>query len=348
MIQSLRHRVRPHRRVPASSRSSRTSWLLLIHQIPPRPGYLRVKIWRRLQRIGAVPLKNSVYLLPDGEQAREDFEWIRREIKAGGGDASICGARFIEGLTDAQGAALFHAARDPDYAALVDEARRVRRRLGGPRRGTAPSTLAASAEVDRLRRRLADVEAIDFFTAPGRRKANRAIAELERESEARTRAVSPPARRAWSRHEVRGRTWVTRQHVHVDRMASAWLIRRFIDPKARFRFVPPAGHRPRLGEIRFDMFEAEFTHDGDHCTFEVLLRRFGLRDRALEADRRDRPRHRPQGRQVRPARHARDRAADRRDRPGAPGRCGTARAQRRRVRRALFVRARRALTDGGA
>ncbi len=65
-------------------------------------------------------------------------------------------------------------------------------------------------------------------------------------------------------------------------MASAWLIRRFIDPKARFRFVPPAGHRPRLGEIRFDMFEAEFTHDGDHCTFEVLLRRFGLRDRALE------------------------------------------------------------------
>jgi hypothetical protein len=270
----------------ASPKTPPASWLLLIHQIPPRPGYLRVKIWRRLQRLGAVSLKNSVYLLPDGEQGREDFEWIRREIKAGGGDASICGARFIEGLTDAQGAALFLAARNADYAALVDEAKRLRRRLGGKRGDAATATvgaatLAAAAAADRLRRRLADIAAIDFFDAPGRQRADRAIAELEREVEARTRPA-PSSRRTWSRPEVRGRTWVTRQDVHVDRMASAWLIRRFIDAKARFRFVPSRGYRPGRGEIRFDMFEAEFTHDGDLCTFEVLLRDFGFRDRALE------------------------------------------------------------------
>jgi hypothetical protein len=267
----------------ASPKTPPTSWLLLIHQIPPKPGYLRVKIWRRLQRLGAVPLKNSVYLLPDNEQAREDFEWIRREIKAGGGDASICGARFIEGLTDAQGAALFHAARDTDYAALVDEATRLRRNLGVAHRGAAGAvTVPAAAVVDRLRRRLVDIEAIDFLKAPGRQKAVRAIAELEREVDVRSRPVPSADRKKWSRPGVRGRTWVTRQGIHVDRMASAWLIRRFIDPKARFRFVPSRGHRPSRGEIRFDMFEAEFTHDGDLCTFEVLLRDFGFRDRALE------------------------------------------------------------------
>ena len=90
-------------------------WLLLIHQIPPKPDYLRVKIGRRLQRVGAVPVKNSVYVLPDGDQTYEDFQWIRREILAGGGDASICRAEFVDGLTSDEIRQAIRKARDADY-----------------------------------------------------------------------------------------------------------------------------------------------------------------------------------------------------------------------------------------
>src|SRR5947209_9328236 len=90
------------------------SWLLLIHQLPAKPAYFRVKIWRRLQGIGAVAVKNAVYALPAGDQAREDFQWLLAEIAEGGGEAVVCEARLIDGLTDQQVRALFDAARDAD------------------------------------------------------------------------------------------------------------------------------------------------------------------------------------------------------------------------------------------
>src|SRR6266446_4955532 len=105
------------------SQRSEAKWLLLIHQIPPKPDYFRVKIGRRLQRLGAAPIKNSVYVLPRSEQAYEDFEWVVREIVEGGGDASVCEARFVEGLSDAEVEALFNSAREADYTALAREAR---------------------------------------------------------------------------------------------------------------------------------------------------------------------------------------------------------------------------------
>ncbi|TAJ76699.1 ChrB protein, partial [bacterium] len=98
-------------------------WLLLIHQIPPKPNYFRVKIWRRLQRLGSVAIKNSVYVLPKSDSTYEDFQWVLREIMEGGGEASICEARFIDGISDAQVEALFHAAREADYNQLAEEAR---------------------------------------------------------------------------------------------------------------------------------------------------------------------------------------------------------------------------------
>jgi hypothetical protein len=250
-------------------------WLLLIHQIPPRPAYLRVKIGRRLQALGAAAIKNSVYALPRGEQAMEDFQWVRREIVTAGGEATLCEALFVEGHTDADVVALFTKARDADYAALAEEARALAR-AAQRRRGAdkvRPSLL-------RLRKRLADVIAIDFFGAPGREAVEGLLAGIE------ARPQNPPPAgpgKALSAAGYRGRVWVTRRGVHVDRIASAWLIRRFIDPKARFKFVAGGDHRPRPREARFDMFQAEFTHDGDHCTFEVLLRRFGIDDPALRA-----------------------------------------------------------------
>ena len=255
-------------------------WMLLIHQIPPRPAYLRVKTGRQLQRIGAVAIKNSVYALPRGDEAQEDLQWVRREVERGGGDASIVEARFVDGLSDEQVTALFQAAREADYRELAGEARQVG--AGLPRRGPPPDRRRAemAGQVARLRRRLGEIEAIDFFGAPGRKIVEGLVSSLEVRMKPQTDAAQP-AKPTLRPEEVRGRTWVTRSGIKVDRMASAWLIRKFVDPEARFKFVPAKGYQPQAGELRFDMFEAEFTHEGDRCTFEVLVDRFGLDDPGL-------------------------------------------------------------------
>jgi hypothetical protein len=256
-------------------------WLLLIHQIPPKPDYLRVKVGRRLQRVGAVPVKNSVYVLPDTEQTYEDFQWIRTEILGAGGDASICRAEFVDGLTSEQIRRAFRDARDADYADLSTAARELRGSLGSAGRDTPRGRPARpDEELARLRKRFATVAAIDFFGAPGRGAAEDAL----RAAEVALRPGQNPEESTGERAggTYRGRTWVTRAGVFVDRIASAWLIRRFIDPAATFRFVSDAA-RVTPDEVRFDMFEAEFTHEGDRCTFETLLERFALADHALQA-----------------------------------------------------------------
>ncbi len=259
------------------------SWLLLIHQIPAKPAYLRVKIWRRLQGIGAIAVKNAVHVLPMNEETQEDFEWLLREIEQGGGEALICEARLIDGLSDQEIRALFDKARDADYAQLVKDVRALAKSL---RPNPKSSALAdGRAQVARLRKRLADIVAIDFFGAIGRETAEETIRTLEarlnedgvvKGKETTQSSAGPP-------ETLRNRTWVTREGVYIDRIASAWLIRRFIDPEARFKFVSGKGYRPKQDELRFDMFEAEFTHEGDKCTFEVLLHRCGLKDAALRA-----------------------------------------------------------------
>ncbi len=256
--------------------------MLLIHQIPPRPAYLRVKIGRHLQRIGAVAIKNSVYALPRNDDTQEDFQWVLREVVKGGGDASIVEARFIDGLSDEQVLALFQSAREADYRELAEQAREVAASL--PRRGPPPENrrIEVANSIARFRQRLSELDGIDFFGAPGREIAEGIVSGLE----ARMKPTSESHERsqpALDRDEYQGRTWVTRAGIKVDRMASAWLIRRFIDPQARFKFVPPKGYEPQRRELRFDMFEAEFTHEGDLCTFEVLLGRFGLEEPALRA-----------------------------------------------------------------
>ena len=252
-------------------------WLLLLHQIPPQPGYFRVKMWRRLQALGAVAIKNSAYVLPRTDQAREDFEWVLREIIKQGGEASLCEARFVDGLRDDQVEALFNAARDAEYGGIVAEARRVADNLPSGEALPEGRRPQLEAEVARLKRRLAEVSALDFFGAPGREAADGLVARLE------ARAQRGLERMADGRQlgDLHGRTWVTRKGIHIDRIASAWLIRRFVDPGAAFKFVPARSYRPEPGELRFDMFEAEFTHEGDLCTFEVLLARVRLDDPAL-------------------------------------------------------------------
>jgi hypothetical protein len=253
-------------------------WLLLIHQIPPRPSYLRVKVGRRLQGLGAVAVKNSVYVLPRSDQATEDFQWVRREIVAGGGEASVCEARFVEGLSDGAVQALFDAAREADYESLAREARRLQAAVARRRQRRSGTKESAPARLARLRKRLGELAAIDFFGASGRGTVEGLLSSVETSlrpvDDSKQAPVTPT-------EELRGRTWVTRSGVHVDRIASAWLIRRFIDPEARFKLVPGHEYSPEPGELRFDMFEGEFTHEGELCTFEVLVRRLGAGDPAL-------------------------------------------------------------------
>jgi len=257
-------------------------WLLLIHQLPTKPAYFRVKVWRRLQGIGAVAVKSTVYALPANAETQEDFEWLLKEIVAGGGEAMVCEARLIDGLSDAQARALFDTARDEDFEAVTKEARALSAKLDAA--ATQDETAEARAQVRRLRKRVADVAAIDFFGATGRLSAESVVAGLEaRISEDKGMAVEQTQTASHATTELKGRTWVTRRGVHVDRIACAWLIRRFIDPDAIIRFVPGKGYVPNEGELRFDMFEGEFTHEGDHCSFEVLLARAGLSDPALQA-----------------------------------------------------------------
>jgi hypothetical protein len=253
-----------------------TTWLLLIHQVPNSPAYLRVKMWRRLQKIGAVAVKNAVYVLPRTDQSSEDFHWVAREILESGGDASVCEATFIEGITTNELIELFRAARDSDYRELMAEIKELREELRTAEKAGEAWASGMVGRVSRLRQRLTEIQTIDFFSAPGGKQAETLVSEME--ARVRTAPIHKAQQRPGS---YAGRTWVTRKGVHVDRIASAWLIRRFVDPNPRFKFVAAKGYRPEPDELRFDMFDAEFTHEGDLCTFEVILERLNIGDNAL-------------------------------------------------------------------
>jgi hypothetical protein len=253
-------------------------WLLLIHQIPPKPNALRVKIWRRLQQVGAVAIKQSVYVMPLSDSSREDLSWTFKEILAGGGDGSISEARFVEGLSDEQITALFQNARKADYEKLIQKANTLLAEWSTEGYDPRDPAAKGSAHLSKLRRRLEEIGAIDFFQAPERNTAELLIRELaHRASDSTTvGTIDAPGF-----GDLMGKTWVTRKNLFVDRIACGWLIRRFVDRAAVFKFVTGSGYTPKPDEIRFDMFDGDYTHEGDRCTFEVMIQRLRLQDQAL-------------------------------------------------------------------
>jgi hypothetical protein len=253
-------------------------WLLLVHQIPPKPDSFRMKIWRRLQQVGAVAIKQSVYAMPFSDQSREDLSWTLREIIEGGGDGSIIEARFLEGLTDEQVAALFQNARKWDYEKLIQDASILLAQWSAKHDNLKDPTIKGPAQLARLQRRLDEIAAIDFFKAPERGTAEILVKDLT------VRLSDEPSPEAVIQERInhmKGKIWVTRENLFVDRIACGWLIRRFVDSEAAFKFVSGAHYTPEKGEVRFDMFDGEFTHEGDRCTFEVMIQRFQLQEKAL-------------------------------------------------------------------
>jgi hypothetical protein len=239
-----------------------------------------------LQSVGSVAIRNSVYLLPQSDQSREDFEWILKELRSSGADGAILESHFVGGMTDQQIRDLFNAARSADYQGLREEIE------------TALAALPTGKVIDdedvpgngrralaRARKRIAEIEAIDFFAAEGHDVVEAAMRTLvERTTDTSEYADKREKTMAAAvLHDLADRVWVTRRGVRVDRIASAWLIRRWIDSGARFKFVAGKDYVPADREVRFDMFEAEFTHEGDMCTFEVLARLVGPNDAALRS-----------------------------------------------------------------
>lgn len=252
-------------------------WLILVHAIPPKPDYLRAKVGRRLARIGAVALKNSVYLLPRSPEGLEDLTWVQREVVAGGGECSVAEGNFVGGHSDDDLVALFQAARDRDYGEIADEASRLQSTTSTMEDESTADRLPA--ELARLRRRLQELASIDFFRAPSAERAGAELRKLEGAIRGREKSSAPDLAVTVDR----GSVWVTRRDIHVDRIASAWLIRRFIDTDASFLFISADEYVHTPNHRRFDMFDGEFTHEGPRCTFETLLVRFGLHDAALSA-----------------------------------------------------------------
>ncbi len=258
-------------------------WMLLIHQLPPKPTSLRVRTWRKLQRLGAVPVKNSVYVLPYGDKTHEDFQWLKQEIESSGGEATVLRAGSVEGATDDEIVATFRRLRDEDYERITAELDGLAGAVRGQKKGghLSPGRVGAhEAELSRLHQELERVIAVDFFGAPKRAAAASALGRCR---EALRKAQSPDGSSpkgsttkggGLDTARYQGRRWVTRKRPHIDRLATAWLVGRFIDKRPRFLFVED-GERVE-GGVHYDMADAEFTHRGEDCTFETVVKEFGL------------------------------------------------------------------------
>jgi hypothetical protein len=251
-------------------------WLVLSYTLPTGPSSsARVTLWRRLRRLGAIAPVGGAYVLPAREECVEAFQWLAQEIRQAQGEALVMRVEGFEGLTDAQIIELFCAARAKDYAEIDTQATALEATLS--ERSDTTAITQAQELLERLRRRHADIARIDYFACDdGPRVAAhvRRIAEIVAPTTTATAHVTGRSIDAY-----RGRVWVTRPRPHVDRLACAWLIRRFIDPQAVIRYA----NEPGADEVSFDMPDAHFGHQGDRCTFETMLAAFGLDDAGLQA-----------------------------------------------------------------
>lgn len=250
------------------------AWLVLLVSVPPHPSSVRVRVWRKLKALGAVALKKSAYILPFTPENFEQFQWLSQEVQKARGEAALLHVDQIENMTRADIVRRFQEAREQDYRAFAARYRALAQRLDAkPRERDAARH---RDELARLAREVGRVREIDFFDAPGGEEVRRLreTIEMRLQSPGGAPSAGPVALEA-----LRGRRWVTRPRPHVDRIASAWLIRRFIDPDAEILFARPEDFP--ADAVPFDALGAEFGHQGQDCTFETLVKRCGLRDGRL-------------------------------------------------------------------
>lgn len=248
-------------------RTALAPWLLLVFSLPTRRASQRVEVWRKLQRLGSVSLGNSGYLLPNDPSNRERFEWLATAIRGYRGNASVVEVQSIDNFSQSQTVDRFVKARTQDYQELLRELRRF---SSGSRADR------SAARIGRLRQRFQEVMAIDFFHSPLRERVEELLNHLQNDGQSSPASLDTGE---VARKNYRGRLWITRPRPGVDRVTSAWLIRRFIDPKASFLFATK-NQLPR-NAVPYDMYQGGFGHRGDDCTFETLQKAFHIRDRRV-------------------------------------------------------------------
>ena len=239
------------------------SWLLLVFSLPAKSASQRVEIWRKLRRYGMLPLRSSGYVLPSSALNQERMEWLAAAIRSYKGHASVVQVKGFDDLPDEQLQRLFVEARSHDYQKLLHEGKKFL---------SSPPSWRPSGQLKRIRRRFVELQDIDFFGNPLRTRVEAMLARGDK---------SDPIKSARGMKQKSGeyvhRVWMTRPRPGIDRVSSAWLIRRFIDPKARFVFGKEPGTQPDA--IPFDMFCAQgFGHRGEDCTFETLCKYFTIHD----------------------------------------------------------------------
>ena len=249
-------------------------WVAFSYSLPAKSGSsTRVTLWRQLRRLGAISPAGSLYLLPASDEAAEAFQWMTEEVRQAGGDALVLRVSRFEGLSDAQVTELFNAARGAEYAELDEQAAALEQTI---RPDLEPKDQDKIVEaLARLRRRHAEIARVDYFGCPAGQALAARLARIEAAlafGEEAPHTVAPA-----TREQYQASRWVTRPRPHVDRLACAWLIRRFINPQAQIRYSTA----PEPGEVPFDMAEGGFGHQGSLCTFETMLLAFGLNDPAL-------------------------------------------------------------------
>jgi len=249
-----------------SKNKNDTPWLLLTFTLPTKQASKRVEVWRKLQRYGAVPLGNSGYLLPSNPTNEERFQWLATAIRKYGGEASIVHVRSIDNISTPQLVGRFAEARACEYQELIRELQKF---------SSMPVQKQAVGRLSRLRSRFQEIVEVDFFDSPLQKRVGELLARADEARVAKRMPETAPIKP----QEYKNRVWVTRPRPGVDRSASAWLIRRFIDPKARFAFAPEEQVPPAA--VPFDMFHGGFGHHGGDCTFEALKQEFRIRDRRV-------------------------------------------------------------------
>ena len=258
-------------------------WLFLVHRIQTPGSKERVRVWRWTRKVGALLYRNSVYVLPYSRERFEDFQWLCQQIRDSAGEASLFSATAADEGEDRILETLFNNAREAEYEALVAPLVSLSKRVKLAGEGAEfpeDQWRTLSKELAGFEKAFSEIQRIDFFGSGLQRKVKVMIDRIRGDSGSGTRTTLPRLKH----HDpatFRRKTWATREHIHIDRLCSAWLIRKFIDPRATFVFAPES--KLPKDAVPFDVFGVEFSHHGEDCTFETLLKSFRIRDKGLAA-----------------------------------------------------------------
>ncbi len=267
-----RNRLQVLPKATAMPSKASDSWLFLLFNLPAKQSSDRVKFWRRLKKFGTIQLKSSTYVLPDEPVHYERFQWLAKEIVDTGGEATLVRVKDIEGMPYSAVVALFNDARSRDYDELVEPLNLLIKDT--KTRKESPGSFAN--QLQKLRQRFQEIRDLDYFESSRGEDLQRLFQKAE--------SLGVPIKRPETKDQLRiedyrSKLWITRPRPEIDRVGSAWLIRKFIDPDASFVFANTPSERAEA--IPYDMFEVEFSHHGDSCTFETFIERFGIRDRTV-------------------------------------------------------------------